>query len=188
MEAVLASLRAPRFALRDALPTLPPQAGLYAIYGDDVAWAELRLGPAAADKPLYVGKAEDSFVSRDLKTHFADGRTGSSTVRRSLAALLRTKLALSGIPRNLRRPADFANFGLSQGDDAVLTAWMRERLQITVWPTDRSRALVDIETDVLRRWNPPLNIAKIDHDWRSFVKQERRVMADQARRWLPATE
>ncbi|MGQ0825477.1 MAG: GIY-YIG nuclease family protein [Actinomycetota bacterium] len=162
--------------------------GLYAIYGDDLAWAELRLEMPREDLPLYVGKAEDSMVKRDLDTHFGDGRAGSSTVRRSFAALLRTQLSLSGMPRNPAKPGYFSSYGLSPADDVKLTRWMRERLAIAVWPTDASRALVDIEADVLRRWNPAINIAGVTHRWRLFLQAERKVMANQARAWQPASE
>jgi hypothetical protein len=185
LSAVLAALQQPRFALRGAPPTLPPQPGLYAIYGDDQAWVELRLGTTPGDMPLYVGKAEDSLVKRDLQTHFGDGRTGSSTVRRSFAALLRESLLLSGRPRNPAKPGYFSNYGLSPEDDAKLTRWMRDRLELAVWSSDGSHPLKAIEIDVLQRWHPPINITGVEHRWRSFLQAERRVMADQARVWWP---
>jgi hypothetical protein len=188
LQAVMSSLQAPRFPVCEALPTLPPVPGLYAIYGDELAWAELRLDIPDEDLPLYVGKAEDSMVKRDLKTHFGDGRTGSSTVRRSFAALLRNELSLSAMPRNPAKPGYFSSFGLSPADDATLTQWMRERLAIAVWPTDRSRALVDIEAAVLQKWNPPINIAGVTHRWRSYLQAERKAMADQARAWQPESK
>jgi len=73
------------------------------------------------NRPLYVGKAENSLVARDVKTHFGDGRTGQSTVRRSFAALLHDELGLRGVPRNTAKPGYYANYGLSAPHDAVLT-------------------------------------------------------------------
>src|SRR5436190_432225 len=84
---------------------VPNRPGLYAIYGDAMTWAELQLGAPPDGRPLYLGKAEDSLVTRDLRTHFGDGRTGQSTLRRSLAALLHDTLHLSGMPRNPDKPA-----------------------------------------------------------------------------------
>lgn len=183
LEDVLMALQAPRISLRDALRELPPKPGLYAIHGDELTWTQLRLAPPPDDRPLYVGKAEDSLVKRDLETHFGDGRTGSSTVRRSFAALLRSELSLLGMPRNPQKPGYFSSYGLSPADDAKLTRWMRDRLEIAVWPTDGSRALADIESDVLRRWNPAINITGVDHRWRSFLQAQRKVMAEQAKAW-----
>jgi hypothetical protein len=120
-------------------------------------------------------------VARDLDTHFGSGRTGSSTVRRSFAALLRAELSLSAVPRNPARPADFDKYGLSAADDGRLTGWMRDRLEIAVWVTDGTRPLVDVETEVLRRWNPAINIQKVRHGRSAFLKAQRKVMADQAR-------
>src|SRR5205823_4167655 len=63
-----------------------------------------RLATTPGDTPLYVGKAEDSLVQRDLQTLFGDGRTGSSTVMRSFAALLRQSLSLAVRPRDPAKP------------------------------------------------------------------------------------
>ena len=88
-----------------AAKTVPDSHGLYALHGLPAVWSVLGLDRRPAGVPLYVGKGEDSLITRDLKTHFAVDplaapRTGSSTVRRSFAALLREQLDLRGVPRN----------------------------------------------------------------------------------------
>ncbi len=178
---VLSTLHGRRHGLREVLPELPPKPGLYAIYGDEVAWSELELGEPHSELALYVGKAEDSLVSRDLDCHFVDGRTGSSTVRRSFAALLRVRRTLSAIPRNPKKPGYFANYGLTPANDAKLTAWMRQRLEIAVWPWDGTEPPAPIERTILQRLTPPLNIAGVRHPHRALLKAKRQVMADQAR-------
>jgi hypothetical protein len=85
----LAALAGPPLAIKQAVGGgVPDRPGLYAIYGSARVWSILGLGTRRDDRPLYVGKAEDSLVSRDLNTHFATGTTGRSSPRRSVAALL----------------------------------------------------------------------------------------------------
>jgi hypothetical protein len=164
--------------------TVSPSPGLYAIYGDRQVWLGLGLAEPPDKRPLYVGKAEDSLVSRDLDTHFGDGRTGSSTVRRSFAALLHDSLGLQGIPRNVAKPGYFTNYGLSPEHDALLTAWMKEHLGLAVWPKpkDCPFALKTIETALLAKLLPPLNLQDVVTPWTAQVKAARSVMAEEARR------
>jgi len=183
-----------REALQRAQPldgaesTVPGQAGLYAIYGDATTWNQLGLGDPPDGRPLYVGKAEDSLVTRDLKTHFGDGRTGQSTVRRSFAALLHDTLDLRGIPRNTAKPGYFSNYGLSASHDVALTRWMREQLRLAVWPKpiDCEFTLGQVETAVLVEFLPPLNLQGVVTPWTAQVKAARAALAEEARAW--ATE
>jgi hypothetical protein len=157
--------------------------GLYAIYGDATTWDELELGEPPDRRPLYLGKAEDSLVTRDLKTHFGDGRTGQSTVRRSFAALLHDKLGLRGMPRNPAKPGYFSNYGLSAAHDAALTRWMKEHLELAAWgkPADCGFGLGEIEVALLLELQPPLNLRDVVTPWTAQVKAARVVMADEAR-------
>lgn len=56
-----------KYQIRGAMEHVPDAAGLYAIYGPDQAWTQLGLQHLGDDRPLYVGKAEGSLVTRDLK-------------------------------------------------------------------------------------------------------------------------
>jgi len=171
--------------LAGAESTVPTRPGLYAIYGDATTWNELAIGEPPDGRPLYVGKAEDSLATRDLTTHFGDGRTGQSTVRRSFAALLHDALSLRGIPRNTAKPSYFSNYGLSAAHDAALTRWMRKHLQLAVWPkpTDCEFTLGQIETSLLVELLPPLNLQGVVTSWTAQVKAARAVMAEEARAW-----
>lgn len=169
--------------------TVPDRPGLYAIYGDAATWTELGLGEPPDARPLYVGKAEDSLRTRDLKTHFSDGRTGRSTVRRSFAALLHDTLGLRGIPRNTAKPGYYSSYGLSAAQDAALTSWMMRRLHLAVWPRppDIGCPLGEIEKALLRQLQPPLNLQDLATPWTARVKAARVVMAAEARCWAPTT-
>lgn len=184
IEDAILALNGARWPIIEAEDHVPGVPGLYAVYGDSTAWADLALaddGPIAG--LLYAGKAEDSFVARDLRTHFASGRTGQSTVRRSFAALLRESLDLHGVPRNTEKPGHFANFGLSPDGDERLTRWMWGRLSLAVWPTTGAAPLLDLESAVVRRLDPPLNIEHLPRSSRRHLSAARRAMADEARLW-----
>jgi hypothetical protein len=187
----IASLSGPRWSISDAPAKVPSRPGMYAIYGDAQALSDLGVDPMR-DSALYVGKAEESLARREIQGHFAaspnaKAQTGSSTVRRSFAALLRGPLNLHGVPRNLASPGHFSNYGLLREDDARLTAWMHARLEIAVWPKPDTleEPLRQIEAAVIRRWTPPLNLTENPFPL-PRLKAERAAMAEEARRWQPA--
>jgi hypothetical protein len=165
LEMVLGSLSGRREAVASARNFLPPSPGLYAIHASTEVWAVLGLDFLPSAVPLYVGKSEDSLISRDLKTHFAVDpeaapKTGSSTVRRSFAALLQEPLDLRGVPRNKLKPGYYSNFGLEDDADRRLTDWMQRHLTIACWPKPSGlpNTLAAIEKQVLKRWDPPINL------------------------------
>ncbi|WP_163543482.1 GIY-YIG nuclease family protein [Occultella kanbiaonis] len=173
-----------RHAYADAVRLVPRVPGLYAFYGNDRAWADLGLSPAFDDEPLYVGKAERSLNGRDVGTHFAAGETGSSTVRRSLAALLVDALALVAVPRNLAKPDGSANFGLDHASEIRLSNWMEQQLSLATWSEPEGTNLDEIETAVVRLLHPPLNLDKVQEP-RTRLRAARRRMANTARAWQP---
>lgn len=181
----ITALAGPGAILAEAARTVPSVPGLYAIHADADAWEALDLGAPQDDRPLYVGKSEDSLADRDVKTHFGLGRTGQSTVRRSLAALLRETLGLRGQPRNPERPERFANYGLSAEHDAMLGTWMAEHLRMAVWPRPvGAPALATVEDLVIAHWTPPMNLERnAASPWRTDLKAARKAMADDARAW-----
>ncbi|KRC90052.1 hypothetical protein ASE25_11205 [Terrabacter sp. Root85] len=164
---------------------MPDEAGLYAFYGDGLAWSSLDLAPAFDGQPLYVGKAERSLNGRDIRTHFAAGKTGSSTVRRSLAALLAGELALVPIPRNVAKPDRSANFALEPPGEARLSDWMQQQLSLATWVKLEGESLDVIETEVVRQLRPPLNLDKVGEP-RGRLRAARKRLADVARAWQPS--
>jgi len=174
-------LTGPRHSIPDTLDAVPSRPGLYAIYGDDLAIQALALGHA--NSPLYVGKAERSLVGRDLRTHFATGKTGSSTLRRTLAALLRDDLGLRAVPRNLARPDGSANYSVDAEGDQRLTDWMTARLRLAVWAGSADAVLDELESAVLNALSPPLNLSKMGARGNARVKAARAAMAAEARAW-----
>jgi hypothetical protein len=162
---VQAALAGPGATLPAARAAVPARPGLYAVHGDAAAWEQLGLGRPPDRRPLYVGKAEGSLAGRDLRQHFSTGSTGSSTLRRSLAALLRARLGLVAVPRNRARPERFAHYALGDADEARLTAWMEQHLTLAVWVPDDPVELGAVEGELLGSWQPPLNLAGVTTRW-----------------------
>lgn len=187
----LAALGGAPLAIKNAIDGgVPDRPGLYAIYGAAPAWSTLGLGKPPDDRPLYVGKAEESLVSRDLNTHFATGATGRSSPRRSLAALLSAArmLDLVAMPRRPQdpEPTKWAHYALEAAGDEQLTRWMHTHLRITVWAAPTGTALRLVESSAMRHWLPPLNLTGVSTTWTQQVKAARAAMAEQARQWARA--
>lgn len=186
------SLSGPGIPIAAAADHVPAHPGLYAVHAAPAIWQLLGLAHRGPEVPLYVGKAEDSLVSRELKTHFALGQTetsttGSSTLRRSFAALLREHLDLRGVPRNKLKPGYFAMFALEPDADERLSTWMRSQLTLAVWPNPAAATIVleDLEKKVLAAWEPPLNLKDVPRPSKR-LKAARKVMAGEARVWALA--
>ncbi|WP_376765687.1 GIY-YIG nuclease family protein [Agromyces agglutinans] len=120
----------------------------------------------------------------NVRTHFGEGKTGSATVRRSFAALLREQLGLMAQPRNRAKPGYFANFGISEDGEVRLSEWMNRNLTLSTWPRPSERIVLDsVETLVIREWCPPINVAKNPRkDPRLSAARKR--MATDARAWV----
>lgn len=188
LAAAMRALGGERWPVADADTHVPPAAGLYAIYGGADAWRDLDL-PYQPTTPLYVGKSEDNLIRRELETHFAASntrrpQTGSSTIRRSFAALLHDALDLHGVPRNPKRPGYFDKYRLLPDADARLTEWMHERLTIAVWaaPANLDTRLEKLEKAIIDAWEPPLNLDGAPRPL-PRLKTARKAMAAEAAHW-----
>lgn len=181
----LAALALDGVSLVDGAASVPAAPGLYAVRGSAWVWRELGLGDPPGVRPLYVGKAERSLVSRDVKTHFGTGKTGQSTLRRSVGALLADQLQLVPQPRNPAKPGYFSTFAFEPEGDARLTQWMLDHLRLATWAPAQLVVLDDVETEVLGSLLPPLNLDKVRTPWKQRVSSCRRVMASRARLWTP---
>jgi hypothetical protein len=124
--------------------------GVYAWHGDASADALVSkaLGPVCPG-PLYFGRASTTLNKRIVRDDLRN--TKASTFRRSLAATLWDELELRCAGPNTTEAAS----------DARLTEWMLEHLSVAVVPIfDRYNA-VQIESDVVRELDPPLNTVKV---------------------------
>jgi hypothetical protein len=127
--------------------------GMYSWWVDSVGARDLAAGlyHPIAEGLIYSGQAgatrwpsgqrsTNTLWGRLAGMHLG-GRAQLSTFRLTLAAIL--------------QPG--AGSSLSE---SALTAWMTEHLTVVSFPMDDGDAIDDVETDVLARLDPPLNLAK----------------------------
>ena len=109
---------------------------------------------------LYVGKSDSSIKKRVYKSHFNDKKTGSSTVRRSLGAILKEDLELEPIPRSIKEKK-FRDYAFIYEGEVRLTNWMVNNLSISFYDYPHGKKQInDLETKIIKRLIPVLNLKK----------------------------
>lgn len=137
--------------------------------------------PDPGSRPLYIGWARD--LAERLHTHLREGGSGSSTLRRSLGALLREELDLSPRPRG--RTAEDKNYRCYRFDDEGeqrLSGWMGRNLRVAI--AEHAHA-EDAESELVTLARPPLNLAGWANPHGPFIRSLCRDCADEARRAFP---
>jgi hypothetical protein len=120
--------------LSEALAITVPAGLLYV--GQAGAWSSRQGKPSAATLGKRIGRQH---LGR---------RFGSSTLRRTLAAILAGHLSL--------RPLDRRK--LDEGGEVQLTGWMVRHLSVAVFPVAGGEHLLTLEERVVQSLRPPLNI------------------------------
>ena len=137
-------------ALDVAVKRLSRGSGVYAWWAAPSVLPDLPGPPNDSDpsrRMLYLGRAT-SLRGRILRNHLR--RSGSSTLRRTLAGLLVSE----GY-----RTTWTDRIVLVPEDETRLTAWMHEHLRLT-WAEDPEPTI--IEAELVRRLHPPLNVHGVD--------------------------
>ncbi len=146
VDAALRLLSGPPVALDVAVKRLARGSGVYAWWAPPSVLPDLPGPPNDSDpsrRMLYLGRAT-SLRGRILRNHLR--RSGSSTLRRTLAGLLVSEgYRTTWTDRVVLVPED----------ERRLTAWMHEHLRLT-WAEDPEPAV--IEAELVRRLHPPLNV------------------------------
>lgn len=142
-----------RQAVQLGLTELPSEAGIYAIYADDQAWADLGLQGDRGPGLLYVGLTLGGLDHRVVQTHFSNRKTPWSIVRRTLAGLLQPMLDLEVAEESV---AGHRHFGLVPKSDRALSKWMRAHLQVGFWQSPKLAELQSMERILLEQGQPPL--------------------------------
>jgi hypothetical protein len=108
----------------DEIPSLP-DAGVYAFFIKDRS--KLTGVQMRSDGLLYVGMTASSL---EVRNHFFHRDSSFSSFRRSLGALLKTRLKLHAIPRGLGRTRrDFVHYRFTAPGERKLTDWMQKHLE-----------------------------------------------------------
>lgn len=143
----------------EAVKSLDSQKGVYIVTYEG---NELGYGLFSGDAPkvIYVGISKDN-----SSRHFISGHTGTSTMRRSLGALLQIRLGLVPVPRS-SDPADsdrYNNYAFDEESETKLTVWMKENLKVALLTadkeiiTDLQRGLIEYNIPIFNFQNNPNN-------------------------------
>jgi hypothetical protein len=154
----------------------PVSPGVYGIFlRDGKALGPYRTLP---DEAIYVGSTSN-LNAREFDHHFSVERTGFSTLRRSIGAILREELALTPMPRAPGpSESNVRNYRFQADGEARLSAWMTASLLISVYPCNDA---LTVEKELLRELRPLLNLTGWPNDDRAEVKRLRKICADAAR-------
>jgi hypothetical protein len=110
---------------------------------------------------IYIGKTESSQEKRDSKTHFTTGKTGNSTVRKSIGSILCSQENLTPIPRNDSdyEAGRFSHFKFDEPSEKIITNWMKNNFALSFYEYPESKKLIDkLETEIIKQLKPILNI------------------------------
>ena len=110
---------------------------------------------------IYIGKTESSQEKRDSKTHFTTGKTGNSTVRKSIGSILCSQENLTPIPRNDSdyEAGRFSHFKFDAPSEKIITNWMKNNFALSFYEYPESKKLIDkLETEIIKQLKPILNI------------------------------
>lgn len=157
---------------------LAPAAGVYAWFLAKGATLAKVSNPAGG--AIYIGKSSN-LAQREFDTHFAVGKTGFSTLRRSLGAILKDKLSLSCEPRGTgTSKTNFINYRFDDAGEARLSEWMIQHLRVGTYAVDFDD-LQAHEAQMIALACPPLNLTGWKNPEARAIRELRKVCADQAR-------
>lgn len=159
--------------------------GIYTIHFMGKAFPEFKLTPKVKEI-IYIGKTESSQTSRDANTHFASGKSGSSTLRRSIGALMLEGGKLRPIPRsqNVDDSKRFTNYKFDEESEAKITNWMRNNLGLSFYEfTGSVQELDTLESEIIQAIVPLLNIDRKNpaNPHLTFIKAKRALCVELAK-------
>ena len=132
-------------------------------------------------KIVYIGKTESSQQSRDANTHFKSGKTGSSTVRKSVGALLSQSEEIVSVIRSLsdvekRRKI---HYKFDDKSEEKVTKWMIDNLAVSFYEFPESKEKINsVETELIKLVQPVLNIdaKNPENEHKSLIQHYRKKL------------
>jgi hypothetical protein len=151
--------------------------GIYAIFVKNMD--AINEFPANTDGLIYIGSSSD-LVAREYEQHFRSGKTGFSTLRRSLGAIKKLDLNLVALPRGPElTERNFHNYKFQLDGENRLTTWMLNELEVLLCPTCQDYKLIESSLIILHK--PILNLKGWANPYRKHIKALRKNCSDEAR-------
>lgn len=104
------------------------------------------------NKIIYIGKTEKSQLSRDANTHFKSGKTGSSTLRRTIAALLSQTQKITPLIRTMAdvEKQRITHFKLDESSEEIVSNWMNDNLAVAFFEYPETKEKINQLETVLK--------------------------------------
>lgn len=152
-----------------------PKPGIYAVFLKKGSKMPLK---AYNDGLIYIGSSSN-LATRDIDTHFTSQKSGFSTLRRSLGALLKKELRLTAIPRGTgSSKSNYQNYRFTDDGEERLSTWMKSNLEIAVFVyEDDFEAL---EKELIQELKPILCLKGWANPSAEFIKGLRKNCVEEA--------
>tara|TARA_B100001971_G_C18189484_1_gene537724 strand:- start:184 stop:1338 length:1155 start_codon:yes stop_codon:yes gene_type:complete len=122
---------------------------------------------------LYLGITERGIKNREINEHLKTGKTGKSSFRRSVGAILKKDLNLSAIPRSKTAEKKYAaNYKFDESGEERLTKWIKNNCTFGYYFPNRKydrNALEAIEDELTIAYRPTLNLARQTRKYNEFA-------------------
>ena len=126
---------------------------------------------------LYIGKL-DNLARRN---HFKRKSSGSSTVRRSLGALLKYELKLDAKSCSAAGSSvnGNKNYRFEDEGETCLSKWMIKNLKCSIYALKRDEQTM--ETQLIKEFKPPLNLRGWKNPQKEMIEKLRTVCEEEAK-------
>ena len=169
-EEIINSINSTKTAL-SPIPNLEKKKGIYAFF----------LSPNASlgkfgngGQLIYIGISEN-LNGRDTEQHLTDGKTGWSTLRRSIGAILKTDLKLKAVKRNKNSKKLRADkYKFSDEGEKKLTKLMLSNLEMGYWYSTSHLSNENLrkeEEKLIIRLKPTLDLDKRTKKYNPFANE-----------------